>query len=179
LFIGDVGRPDLRASLGWTANDLGSLLYDSLHDKLLTLPDGTLVYPAHGAGSLCGKSLSKDTVSALGEQRCFNYALIPMTKDEFIRLVTADQPDAPPYFVYDAVLNTRERTTLDKNLERVLNPIDRAEVLKMGDAGARKSSTCANQPNSRTGTWRVALTSVSVANTQPGRAPCSIAPSRS
>jgi hydroxyacylglutathione hydrolase len=137
LFIGDVGRPDLRASLGWTANDLGSLLYDSLHDKLLPLPDETLVYPAHGAGSLCGKSLSKDTVSTLGEQRRFNYALMPMTKDEFIRLVTADQPDAPPYFVYDAVLNTRERTTLDKNLEHVLNPIDLAEVLKMGDTGAQ------------------------------------------
>jgi len=137
LFIGDVGRPDLRASLGWTANDLGARLYDSLHSKLLALPDETLVYPAHGAGSLCGKKLSSDTVSSLGDQRRLNYALQPMSKEEFIRLVTADQPDAPPYFTYDAILNTRERATLDRNLEQVLHPIDLAEVLRMGDAGAQ------------------------------------------
>src|SRR5580693_4928290 len=137
LFIGDVGRPDLRASLGWTANDLGAHLYHSLRDKLLTLPDETLVYPAHGAGSLCGKKLSSDTVSSLGDQRRLNYALQPMSKEEFIRLVTVDQPDAPPYFTYDAILNTRERATLDKNLEQVLHPIDLDEVLRMGDAGAQ------------------------------------------
>ena len=137
LFIGDVGRPDLRASLGWTASDLGAHLYDSLHNQLLTLPDETLVYPAHGAGSLCGKQLSNDTVSSLGDQRRLNYALQPMSKEEFIRLVTADQPDAPPYFTYDAILNTRERTTLDKNLEQVLHPVELDEVLRMGDAGAQ------------------------------------------
>jgi len=137
LFIGDVGRPDLRASLGWSANDLGAHLYDSLHNKLLPLPDEMLVYPAHGAGSLCGKKLSSDTVSSLGDQRRFNYALQPMSKEEFIRLVTADQPDAPPYFTYDAILNTRERATLDGNLEQVLHPIDLDEVLRMGDAGAQ------------------------------------------
>ena len=137
LFIGDVGRPDLRASLGWTANDLGAHLYDSLHNRLLPLPDETLIYPAHGAGSLCGKNLSSDTVSTLGVQRRLNYALQPMTKEEFIRLVTADQPDAPPYFTYDAILNTRERATLDKNLEQVLYPVDLAEVLRMKDAGAQ------------------------------------------
>jgi len=137
LFIGDVGRPDLRASLGWSANDLGAHLYDSLRSKLLPLPDETLVYPAHGAGSLCGKQLSSDTVSSLGDQRRLNYALQPMSKEEFIRLVTADQPDAPPYFTYDAVLNSRERTTLDKNLEQVLQPVDLDEVLRMGDAGAQ------------------------------------------
>lgn len=137
LFIGDVGRPDLRASLGWTARDLGAHLYDSLHNKILPLPDETLVYPAHGAGSLCGKKLSSDTVSTLGDQRRLNYALQPMTKEEFINLVTADQPDAPPYFTYDAILNTRERTTLEKNLEQVLHPITLEEVLQMGDAGAQ------------------------------------------
>ena len=137
LFIGDVGRPDLRASLGWTADDLGAHLYDSLHNKLLPLPDETLVYPAHGAGSLCGKKLSSDTVSSLGDQRRLNYALQPMSKEEFIRLVTADQPDAPAYFTYDAILNTRERATLDKNLELVLHPIDLNEVLRMGDQGAQ------------------------------------------
>ncbi len=137
LFIGDVGRPDLRASLGWTADELGGYLYDSLHNKLLPLPDETLVYPAHGAGSLCGKKLSSDTVSSLGDQRRLNYALQPMSKEEFVRLVTADQPDAPAYFTYDAILNTREHATLDKNLERVLHPIELAEVLRMGDAGAQ------------------------------------------
>ena len=137
LFIGDVGRPDLRASLGWTANDLGALLYDSLHDKVLPLPDETLVYPAHGAGSLCGKQLSSDTVSSLGDQRRFNYALQPMSKEVFIHLVTADQPDAPPYFTFDAILNTRERVTLDKNLEEVFNPIELDEVIRLGDAGAQ------------------------------------------
>jgi rhodanese-related sulfurtransferase/glyoxylase-like metal-dependent hydrolase (beta-lactamase superfamily II) len=137
LFIGDVGRPDLRASLGWTADELGGYLYDSLHNKLLPLPDETLVYPAHGAGSLCGKKLSSDTVSSLGDQRRLNYALQPMSKEEFVRLVTADQPDAPAYFTYDAILNTREHATLEKNLERALQPIELAEVLRLGDAGAQ------------------------------------------
>src|SRR5882724_10215420 len=136
LFIGDVGRPDLRASLGWSAQQLGAHLYDSLHNKLLPLPDETLVYPAHGAGSLCGKQLSSDTVSSLGDQRRLNYALQPMSKEEFIRLVTADQPDAPAYFTYDAVLNTRERGTLDKSLER-LHSIELNELLRLGDAGAQ------------------------------------------
>jgi hydroxyacylglutathione hydrolase len=137
LFIGDVGRPDLRASLGWSANDLGGYLYDSLRGKLMTLPDEVLVYPAHGAGSLCGKKLSSDTVSTMGDQRKLNYALKPMTKEEFVRLVTADQPDAPSYFTYDAILNTRERTTLDKNLEQVLRPIELDEVLRLRDSGAQ------------------------------------------
>ena len=137
LFIGDVGRPDLRASLGWTAQDLGSHLYDSLHNKLLPLPDETLVYPAHGAGSLCGKNISSDTVSTLGQQRRFNYALQPMSKDHFIRLVTVDQPDAPAYFTYDAILNTRERATLDKTLQEVLHPLQLEQVLTMGNAGTQ------------------------------------------
>jgi hydroxyacylglutathione hydrolase len=136
LFIGDVGRPDLRAALGWSATDLGSLLFDSLHNKLLALPDPCLVYPAHGAGSLCGKSLSKETVSTLGEQRRSNYALQPMSKEAFIHAVTADQPDAPAYFIYDAVLNSEERPTLDQALAREMNPLtlDRVLELQAGDA---------------------------------------------
>ncbi len=131
LFIGDVGRPDLRASLGWTADDLGAHLYDSLYNQLMPLPGETLVYPAHGSGSLCGKNLSSDTVSTLDAQRRMNYALQPMTKQEFIALVTADQPDAPAYFNYDAILNTRERTSLDNNLKQVLQPLELDEVLAM------------------------------------------------
>jgi hydroxyacylglutathione hydrolase len=137
LFIGDVGRPDLRASLGWTAAELGSHLYDSIHNQLLPLPDATLIYPAHGAGSLCGKNLSKETVSTLGEQRRFNYALQPMTREQFIAIVTADQPDAPAYFNWDAVLNTRERTTLETNLRQVLQPLDLDEFLRQAEEGAQ------------------------------------------
>jgi hydroxyacylglutathione hydrolase len=137
LFVGDVGRPDLRASLGWSATDLGGLLYDSLRSKLLTLPDASLVYPAHGAGSLCGKALSKETVSTIGNERQSNYALQPMTKAAFIDLVTADQPDAPPYFTYDAVLNAKERPTLDEALARELNPMTLELVLALQRTGGQ------------------------------------------
>jgi rhodanese-related sulfurtransferase len=137
LFIGDVGRPDLMASQGITAEDLAGQLYDSLHDKLLRLPDATLVYPAHGAGSMCGKNLSKETVSTLGEQRRFNYALQPMSRADFVRLVTADQPEAPQYFAYDAALNRAQRATLDETLQRVLRPLALPEVLRLQNAGAQ------------------------------------------
>jgi len=137
LFVGDVGRPDLRASLGWSANDLGGLLYDSLQSKLLPLPDASLVYPAHGAGSLCGRAISKETVSTIGDQRRLNYALQPMSKKAFIELVTADQPEAPPYFVYDAVLNSKERPTLDESLERNLKPLTLDAVLALQKQGAQ------------------------------------------
>lgn len=141
LFIGDVGRPDLRAALGWSAADLGALLYDSLQSKLLPLPDASLVYPAHGAGSLCGKAISKETVSTLGEQRRLNYALQPMSKQAFIELVTADQPEAPPYFAYDAVLNSKERPTLDETLERRLKPLGLDRLLQLQAAGAQVLDT--------------------------------------
>ena len=137
LFIGDVGRPDLRAALGWSATDLGALLFDSLQSKLLPLPDASLVYPAHGAGSLCGKAISKETVSTIGEQRRLNYALQPMSKKAFIELVTADQPEAPPYFVYDAVLNSKERPTLDEALARELKPLELDRVLELQAGGAQ------------------------------------------
>jgi hydroxyacylglutathione hydrolase len=141
LFIGDVGRPDLRAALGWRATDLGALLFDSLRDKLLPLPDSTLVYPAHGAGSLCGKAISQEAVSTLGEQRKSNYALQPMSKATFIDLVTADQPDAPPYFTYDAVMNTKERATLEETLARELTPLTLDQVLSAQSAGAQLLDT--------------------------------------
>jgi len=141
LFIGDVGRPDLRAALGWSATDLGSLLFDSLHKKLLALPDTSLVYPAHGAGSLCGKAISKETVSTLGEQRRLNYALQPMSKEAFIQVVTADQPEAPPYFTYDAVLNSQERPTLDEALARGMKPLTLDEVLELKAKGAQVLDT--------------------------------------
>ncbi len=105
LFIGDVGRPDLIGSKGFTAEQMGEMLYDSLHNNILGYPDDTEVYPAHGAGSLCGKSLSKETWSTLGEQRRFNYALQPMTKEQFVKIVAADQPEVPAYFPKSAARN--------------------------------------------------------------------------
>jgi hydroxyacylglutathione hydrolase len=137
LFVGDVGRPDLRASLGWSAESLGRMLYDSVRQKLLPLPDSTLIYPAHGAGSLCGKQISAETVSSIGDQRRNNYALQPMTQDEFVALVTADQADAPSYFTYDAVLNSKERPTLDAVLTRELTPLTVARVLELAEGGAQ------------------------------------------
>lgn len=141
LFIGDVGRPDLRVALGWSATDLGGLLFDSLRSKLLPLPDASLVYPAHGAGSLCGKALSKETVSTMGEQRRLNYALQPMSKETFVQLVTADQPDAPPYFTYNAVLNSQEHATLGEALAREMNPLTLERVLEMQTKGAQVLDT--------------------------------------
>jgi glyoxylase-like metal-dependent hydrolase (beta-lactamase superfamily II)/rhodanese-related sulfurtransferase len=141
LFVGDVGRPDLRAALGWSAAELGGMLYESLHKKLLPLPDSSLVYPAHGAGSLCGKAISKETVSTIGEQRRLNYALQPMSKEAFIELVTADQPTAPSYFTYDAQLNSRERATLQEALARELTPLTLDDVLAQQRAGAQVLDT--------------------------------------
>jgi hydroxyacylglutathione hydrolase len=105
LFIGDVGRPDLAGGRGYTAEQMAGTLYDSLHDKLMTLDDSVEVYPAHGAGSMCGRNISKETSSTIGEQRRFNYALKPMSKDEFVRMMTADLPEAPAYFPRDAEIN--------------------------------------------------------------------------
>ncbi|WP_370499705.1 rhodanese-like domain-containing protein [Mycolicibacterium sp. jd] len=114
LFIGDVGRPDLLASIGFTREELADKLYDSLHTKLMTLPDATRVYPAHGAGSACGKNLSTDLWSTMGEQKATNYALRAPDKATFMELVTEGQPPAPSYFVYDAILNRKDRELLDE-----------------------------------------------------------------
>jgi hydroxyacylglutathione hydrolase len=137
LFIGDVGRPDLRASLGWSAEELGGMLYDSVHNKLLKLPDSTLIYPAHGAGSLCGKKMSDETVSTIGEQKKYNYALRNMSKQNFINIVTENQPEAPSYFTYDAILNTKERQTLDDSIKRTLKPLGLDTVLKLKSKGVQ------------------------------------------
>jgi hydroxyacylglutathione hydrolase len=141
LFIGDVGRPDLLASIGVTANELADMLYDSLRQKLLALPDATLVYPAHGAGSMCGKNLSTDTVSTIGEQKRFNYALQPMSRAEFKAIVTAEQPEAPGYFVHDALLNRQEHPSLDATLTKSLRALGVEEVLQLIDRGAQLVDT--------------------------------------
>jgi len=117
LFIGDVGRPDLLTSIGWTADGLARRLYRSIHDQLLTLPDDTRVYPAHGAGSACGKNLSTANSSTIGEQRRTNYALQPMSEDAFVEAVTQGQSVAPLYFAFAADSNRRERELLDDHRE--------------------------------------------------------------
>ena len=113
LFIGDVGRPDLLASVGVTAEELGRMLYDSVQHKLMRLPDDVRVFPAHGAGSACGKNLSTEKQSTIGEQRRLNYACQPMSEDAFLEVVTGGQPAAPAYFVYNATLNKAERSVRD------------------------------------------------------------------
>ncbi|HVA63011.1 MAG TPA: rhodanese-like domain-containing protein, partial [Terriglobales bacterium] len=128
----------------------------SLQQKLLPLPDATLVYPAHGAGSLCGKKISKDTVTTIGEQRRLNYALQPMRREEFLRLVLADQPDAPAYFTYDAVLNTREHPSLEASLEQTLRPLTVDEVAAAHAAGATVLDTRAPEEHAHAH-WRGAL----------------------
>lgn len=156
LFIGDVGRPDLMASAGRSAGDLAGMLYESLTTKLLTLPDETLVYPAHGAGSLCGKALSSERVSTIGEQRRYNYALKARSREEFVALVTADQVEAPAYFAHDAEMNQRERPTLDANLAAALKALTPAEVEAAVRGGAQALD--ARDPADFAGAhWRGAL----------------------
>jgi rhodanese-related sulfurtransferase len=113
LFIGDVGRPDLAGGRGYSAEEMAGLLYDSLHSKLLTLPDDVEVYPAHGAGSACGRNISKETSSTIGQQRRMNYALQPMPREEFIRMMTTDLSEPPSYFPMDVEINRRGAAPLD------------------------------------------------------------------
>ncbi len=133
LFIGDVGRPDLLASIGVTADELGRMLYHSVR-RLMELPDQVRVFPAHGAGSACGKNLSTERQSTIGEQRASNYACQPMSEDEFLAIVTAGQPSAPEYFVYDAILNRRDHPVFDAGAAPV--PLELAEVLERQAVGA-------------------------------------------
>lgn len=134
MFIGDVGRPDLLSSKGVTSAELASDLYDSLHHQLMTLPNETLLYPGHGAGSSCGKNLSTNTSCTIGEQRKTNYAVADMTKDQFIEVVTNGQTSPPGYFSYDAMLNRQNRPLLDENEAPVELSID--DVLARQAAGA-------------------------------------------
>jgi hydroxyacylglutathione hydrolase len=134
LFIGDVGRPDLLSSVGFTADDLAHQLYDSLHNKLMLLPDATKVYPAHGAGSSCGKNLSTETVSTIGEQRRTNYALAQMTVEQFVEAVTQGQSVAPLYFLFAATKNRQAHDLFVDDLEVTMMSLD--EVIGAQTNGA-------------------------------------------
>jgi len=133
LFIGDVGRPDLAGGKGYTPQTMAGMMYDSLHEKILRLDDSVEVYPAHGAGSMCGKNLSTETSSTIGHQRKFNYALQPMTKDQFVAMMTSDLTEAPAYFSKDAEINRSGAEALDHLAKpRSMSPAEVREASQHG-----------------------------------------------
>jgi rhodanese-related sulfurtransferase len=131
LFIGEVGRPDL--SPVYSPHQLAAMLFDSLHNKLLALPDSTLVYPAHGAGSLCGRAISEGRSTTIGQERAFNYALQPRTREEFVELITSDFPDRPEYFLRDAEINRTGATPLTDLPE--VPAMDARQVIRRQERG--------------------------------------------
>ncbi len=131
MFIGDVGRPDLLGSR-MPAKELAALLYHSLHDKLLVLPDEVKVYPAHGAGSMCGRNISSETSSTIGEQRRFNYALQPMPEEAFIKMMTTDLPEAPSYFSRDAQINLQGPALLEQLPDPIALPPEAVQKMQRG-----------------------------------------------
>jgi len=131
LFIGDVGRPDLVGSR-MPASELAGMLYDSLHQKLMKLPDATRVFPAHGAGSMCGRNISSETSSTIGEQRRFNYALQPMARDAFIEMMTTDLPEAPSYFRRDAQINLEGPPLIDELPEPIAFSPEAVQKMQRG-----------------------------------------------
>jgi glyoxylase-like metal-dependent hydrolase (beta-lactamase superfamily II)/rhodanese-related sulfurtransferase len=132
LFVGDVGRPDLLAGTGLSSETLARTLYDSLHDKLLKLPDATRVFPAHGAGSACGKQLSSETSSTIGEQRRNNYALQLTDVDQFVAAITEGQAPRPRYFEFDSLRNRELRPLLDVKPPPLLDIDDVCEHARAG-----------------------------------------------
>lgn len=143
LFIGDVGRPDLAGSRGYSSQAMAGMLYDSLHQKLLALPDDVEVWPAHGAGSMCGRKISRETSSTIGIQRSTNYALRPMSREDFIASMTSDLSPAPSYFAMDAEINRKGAGRLSDIVAAPLSPSnvqqriqDGATILDVRDATA-------------------------------------------
>ncbi len=132
LFIGDVGRPDLSPT--HTPQQLAAMLYDSVHKKLLALPDSTKVYPAHGAGSLCGRNMSAERQSTIGNERKFNYALQIGSRDEFVQALTTNLPARPAYFLQDAAINREGASSLDHLPE--VAALDCDDLIEFEDRGA-------------------------------------------
>src|SRR6266702_1386002 len=132
LFVGDVGRPDLSPT--HTPQHLAATLYRSLHEKLLTLPDDTEIFPAHGAGSLCGRQMSSESSSTIGKQRASNYDLLARTSEEFVQLLTDNLPARPEYFARDADLNRRGAAPLSELPP--LAALTAPEVLRLQGEGA-------------------------------------------
>jgi hydroxyacylglutathione hydrolase len=142
LFIGDVGRPDLSET--HTPQQLAGLLYDSLHRKILALPDSVQVYPAHGAGSMCGRNISTDRSSTIGRERTSNYALRAMPRDEFVQMMTQDLPPRPEYFQRDADVNRHGAPALDSLPPLAALPAE--EVLRRQQSGVTVLDTRAATP---------------------------------
>ncbi|MFD3686535.1 rhodanese-like domain-containing protein [Nocardiopsis sp. NPDC058631] len=134
LFIGDVGRPDLAASFGHTPDKLAPMLYDSVHNKLMALPDATRLFPGHGAGSACGKNISTDTQSTIGDQRRSNYACRPMSRKAFVELVREGQEAIPNYFPYDAARNRQQRDPVD--IDALVRPLELDAFMALRAGGA-------------------------------------------
>src|SRR5258706_11842208 len=128
LFVGDVGRPDLLDGSGITKEYLAGLMYDSLNSKIKTLPDDVIVYPAHGPGSPCGKTIGKETWSTIGNQKKTNHALKHTNKEDFIKDITEGLSAPPPYFFSDASINKNGYDTLDSLLDKNLKPLSVADV---------------------------------------------------
>ncbi|MFN7312522.1 MAG: MBL fold metallo-hydrolase [Bacteroidota bacterium] len=135
LFVGDVGRPDLLDGV-MTKEELAVMMYDSLRNKLMTLPDEVIVYPAHGAGSACGKNIGKETFSTIGEQKANNYALQPMNKDAFIKVLTDGIQPAPAYFFKDAKLNKQGYASFDEVTQKGNTPLTVVDFEKHMQTGA-------------------------------------------
>lgn len=136
LFAGDVGRPDLAVSNGHAPEKLAGQLYDSLHQKLLTLPDETVVYPAHGPGSSCGSGGLQGKISTIGEERTHNKMLQYSDRSEFVQALTEHLPSAPAYFSHDATLNQIERPTLEEALKLQDRPLNRDQIGELVARGA-------------------------------------------
>ncbi len=167
LFIGDVGRPDL--SEGHTPQELARMLYGSLRDKILKLPDDTLVYPAHGAGSMCGRNISADRNSTIGRERRTNYALQPMEREAFVEMMTQDLPARPEYFQRDVDYNRRGALPLES-----LPPLAELSPRKRwrGNRRARPFWIRARLWSMRPGTFRARSKSGWADSSPHGRAYC-------
>ncbi len=136
LFIGDVGRPDLAIKSNLTQEDLAGMLFDSLRNKIMTLPDDIIVYPAHGAGSACGKNMSKETFSTLGEQKKSNYALQNISQEEFIKELTTGILPAPQYFAKNAMMNKSGYDSIDEVMKRGTKDLSLDDFAKVVADGA-------------------------------------------
>ncbi len=130
LFVGDVGRPDLSSG-DMTSEELASIMYDTIQNKIVALPDDVIVYPAHGPGTSCGKNLGPETYSTIGEQKKTNYALQPQTREEFIKAVTMDLDAAPPYFSINARINKEGYDSLDEIKNKGLTPLSVEQLKKI------------------------------------------------
>ncbi len=160
LFLGSVGRPDLLASAGASAEELAGWLYDSLQQRILPLPDELELLPGHGPGSFCGASLGQETRGRLGEEKRTNPWLQPMSREEFVRRLVAGLPPQPAYFSWDAAFNRRRHPLLEESLAASLRPLSLDALLEGAAAGLRVLDVRSPEDFARghlPGSWNVGL----------------------